>query len=170
MGTALTTLYAANKYLCPELVDICVRYLDDHITTETVLQIYQHLRFYSADLSSEAESDPLGLPSAPPQKELEDTQPLIKENEQCGQTMSQCCTSLLYNCYHFIDLHADEVLSEESVEDLTKDALYDLAKRDTLGKIICIFNLYFHYLFGDHRRRNGEEGETREQWPLQQYS
>ncbi len=134
MGTALTTLYAANKYLCPELVGICVKYLDEHITTDSVLQIYQHLRFYSTDLSGDFEADPLGFPSAPPQHEVEDSQSLIKGNEKNGKTMFQCCTSLLYNCYHFIDSHADEVLSEESVEDLTKDALFDIAKRDTLGR------------------------------------
>jgi len=134
VGTALMTLYAANKYLCPELVHICVRYLDDHMTTETVLQIYQHLRFYSNDLGSEVEGDFSGLPSAPPKSDLEDEPLLRNDNEQCGKFMFQSCTSLLFNCYHFIDSHADEVLKEESIEDLTKDALYDLAKRDTLGE------------------------------------
>lgn len=125
------TLYAANKYLCPDLVEICVKYLDEHITTDTVLQIYQHLRMYSTDLD---ENDDSGLPSAPPQHLVEEHQVASSsKDEKNGNSMSQWCTLLLYNCYHYIDLHADEVLSEESVEDLTKDALYDIAKRDTLG-------------------------------------
>lgn len=128
------TLYAANKYLCPELMDICVRYLDEHITIGTVLQIYQHLRLYSNDLSSDVNSDPSGLPSAPPKSDLEEEPLLRNEDEKCGTHMFHSCTSLLFNCYHFIDSHADEVLKEESIEDLTKDALYDLAKRDTLGE------------------------------------
>ena len=128
------TLYAANKYLCPELVDICVRYLDDHINTETVLQIYQHLRFYSSDLSTQLDDDPSGLPSAPTKSDLED-EPLLRINDdEKGKYLFHSCTSLLHNCYHYIDTHADDVFREESVEDLTKDALYDLIKRDTLGK------------------------------------
>lgn len=127
------TLYAANKYLCPDLVEICVKYLDEHITTDTVLQIYEHLRVYSTDLNTDSESDLLGFPSAPPQEQVEE-QAACSTVEKKGRSMSQWCTLLLYNCYHYIDLHADEVLSEESVEDLTKDALYDIAKRDTLGK------------------------------------
>lgn len=147
VSTALTTLYAANKYICPELVRICVRYLDNNITIGTVLQIYQHVRFYSTYLNEEEKSDPLCSPSAPPQSELEDKQPPAEENEQCGQAMSQYCTALLYNCYHFIDSHADQVFSEESIEDLTKDALYDLAKRDTLGKLLFSELLEKNYFF-----------------------
>lgn len=130
------TLYAANKYLCPDLVEICVKYLDENLTKNNVLQIYQHVRLYSTDLNAESESDLLGFPSAPPQDQvLEELQEAgtSSKDEKNDRSMSEWCSLLLWNCYHFIDLHADEVLSEESIEDLTKDALYDIAKRDTLG-------------------------------------
>lgn len=47
--------------------------------------------------------------------------------------MSFLCSSLLHNCLQFIDIHANHVLNEEFIEDLTLDALKEIAQRDSLG-------------------------------------
>lgn len=185
VNTALATLYAANKYLCAELVRICIRYLDENMNVQSVLQIYQHSRMYSSILNFPSDVinlssscfetndnkngnyDSLSSPlpsittgsntSADAEKQLfaaaagsrttktanndssinNDIDNTVESEEQDDNskyaTMANDCSWLLFNCYHFIDDNADEVLGHEYVEDLTKDALYDIARRQSLA-------------------------------------
>lgn len=40
--------------------------------------------------------------------------------------------SLLHNCLLYIDSHAPEILTQESIEDLKQDSLKEIVQRDTL--------------------------------------
>lgn len=69
MSTARATLDAAHQYLCPALARLAVSYLEKHLTSSTVLEIYQGLGLYANDLQ-EGESGfdrSPNSPSAPPE-------------------------------------------------------------------------------------------------------
>lgn len=120
VATALSTLYAAQKYLCMDLMRECIVFLDGAITTGNVLQIYEHLRVHSGQR--------VKGPSAPTYEVmLADTKP-----EEDFNAMLKLLDSLLYNTLLFIDLNAEEILSQESIEDLTVDSLKEILERDTL--------------------------------------
>lgn len=44
--TALTTLYAAHKYMCPGLAKIVVKYLKENLSEKNVLLVLQHICLY----------------------------------------------------------------------------------------------------------------------------
>eukprot|EP00095_Tigriopus_kingsejongensis_P003215 snap_masked-scaffold699_size109694-processed-gene-0.7 protein:Tk03215 transcript:snap_masked-scaffold699_size109694-processed-gene-0.7-mRNA-1 annotation:"btb poz domain-containing protein 2" len=46
--TALTTLYAAHKYMCPGLAKIVVKYLKENLSEKNVLLVLQHICLYCA--------------------------------------------------------------------------------------------------------------------------
>lgn len=117
VSTALSTLYAAQKYLCPGLVRECLVYLDSAISSVNALQVYEHLRVHSGH-----------APSAPPLEVL-----LANTRPEDDFTLSlKLLDSLLFNTLLFIDLNGEEILSCESVEDLTVESLKELLLRDTL--------------------------------------
>jgi len=132
--TALATLYAAHKYLCAGLVRTCVLYLNNNLSTQNVLQVYQHIRVYCCH--HETRDLGLWIASAPPlpgHDALPRYQVRVdKDPNDNLDTMGCLCSSLLHNCLYFIDTHADQVLSDESVEDLAADAMRDIALRDSL--------------------------------------
>ncbi|XP_039283799.1 BTB/POZ domain-containing protein 2-like [Nilaparvata lugens] len=119
VSTALATLYAAHKYLCAGLMRTCITYLDDHLTAATVLQIYQHIRMYCDVHPARRKPEEKWEASAPP---LDDN----------IHMMTCLCSDLHHNCLQFIDAHADKVLAEESVEDVTLEALREISQRDSL--------------------------------------
>lgn len=49
VSTARATLDAAHQYLCPGLAQLAVKYLENHLTPSTVLEIYQGLGLYAND-------------------------------------------------------------------------------------------------------------------------
>ncbi|XP_075224210.1 BTB/POZ domain-containing protein 2-like isoform X2 [Lycorma delicatula] len=139
VSTALATLYAAHKYLCAGLMRTCITYLDNHLTTGTVLQIYQHVRLYCGevhqiDVKDERRDLGLWIASAPPQESDMETYSVgvDKDSNDNLDTVTCLCSSLHHNCLQFIDANANSVLAEESVEDVTIDALKEIAQRDTL--------------------------------------
>lgn len=59
--TALTTLYAAHKYMCPGLAKQVVRYLKENLTDKNVLLVLQHICLYcsaASKTSSDHDWDP----------------------------------------------------------------------------------------------------------------
>ncbi|XP_014271263.1 BTB/POZ domain-containing protein 2 isoform X1 [Halyomorpha halys] len=121
VATALSTLYAAQKYLCMELMRECILFLDDALTTGNALQIYEHLRVHSGQR--------VKGPSAPRYE-------IIHAETKPGEDFSfilRLLDSLLFNTLLFIDLHAEEILCQESIEDLTLDSLKEILERDTLN-------------------------------------
>ncbi|XP_063241685.1 BTB/POZ domain-containing protein 2-like [Bacillus rossius redtenbacheri] len=126
--TALATLQAADKYMCDGLVRTCVQYLDLTLEPASVLDVLQTARVYCRDDHHAAR------PSAPPSPE--DPDPVEEEEEEHPSTApatEDACSALLHNCLQFVDLHADEVLSQEAVEDLDAATLTDIARRPTLA-------------------------------------
>ena len=45
--TAVETLHAAQKYLCDGLMEICVQYLAEQLSTDNVLKILQRCSVYA---------------------------------------------------------------------------------------------------------------------------
>nr|CAD7432923.1 unnamed protein product [Timema monikensis] len=126
VATALSTLQAANKYMCDGLVHTCIEYLDLHLDTATVIDVYQVVNMYASNCT----------PSAPP---LYDDHML--SSTSCGQHFTEsnvqvdvdCYNALLHNCLQFIDIHAEKVFQQENIEDLDLKTLTQIAYRDTLG-------------------------------------
>ena len=54
--TALTTLYAAHKYMCPGLAKIVVKYLKENLSEKNVLFVLQHICLYCASATSSSSS------------------------------------------------------------------------------------------------------------------
>ncbi|XP_065221915.1 BTB/POZ domain-containing protein 2-like isoform X3 [Planococcus citri] len=131
---ALATIYAANKYLCPELVKTCVIYLDKEINNETVIFIYRQLRLFSSTFDNLPSDKPFDLPSAPPEEDEKGNpiQPVGGQNDQSGTLMTRYCNSLMYNCLHYMDTNAEDLLTTDALEDLNQSQLYDIVTRDTL--------------------------------------
>uniref|UniRef100_A0A1B6DBP6 BTB domain-containing protein n=1 Tax=Clastoptera arizonana TaxID=38151 RepID=A0A1B6DBP6_9HEMI len=138
VSTALATLYAAHKYLCAGLVRSCVAFLNENINISTVLEIYQHVRIYcnQEELIKRDRNLGLWIASAPP-IDNERHNDRFSVGVDCDpndnlETMTCLCSSLLHNCLYFIDSNADKVLAEESLEDLSSDALREISQRNTL--------------------------------------
>ncbi|KAL1128929.1 hypothetical protein AAG570_013463, partial [Ranatra chinensis] len=117
VDTALYTLYAAQKYMCTSLMKRCLYYLDEHMSVNNVLQVYQHMRVHSGQRRTGG--DPWEA-SAPPYHQ---------DNFYAALGLH---TSLTNNCLHYIDTHADQVMAQESIEDLSAECLRELVERDTL--------------------------------------
>ncbi|XP_073968916.1 BTB/POZ domain-containing protein 3-like [Rhodnius prolixus] len=119
VSTALSTLYAAQKYLCPGLMRQCIAYLDSCMDVTNVLQIYEHIRVYSGQSK---------VASAPPIEQITAT----PDRNDNFDTMLILCNSLLHNCLLFIDSNAVDIFNQESFEDLKRDSMYEIIARDTL--------------------------------------
>lgn len=151
VSTALHTLYAAFKYQCGGLVKICVLYLDSQLDHSSVLEVYRHLRIYydpsrSSDHSPQDDSSSQQssiTPSAPPMEAIAfggQTPPgqdveyhsLSENSDDLNEVMSYC-GALHHNCLQYIDLHSQEVLEQEQVEDLDLEGLRLIAERETLA-------------------------------------
>ncbi|XP_014243375.1 BTB/POZ domain-containing protein 2-like isoform X2 [Cimex lectularius] len=118
VSTALSTLYAAQKYLCPGLMRHCICYLDQSLDVNNALLIFVHIRFYTGQ-SKKASAPPMEHLDLPPDQDFED--------------MATLCKSLLHNCLLFIDNNAAQILVQEGLEDLPKDSLWEIVERDTLN-------------------------------------
>lgn len=68
VSTARATLDAAHQYLCPGLAQLAVKYLENHLTPSTVLEIYQGLGLYANDQREWGERSDRSpnSPTAPP--------------------------------------------------------------------------------------------------------
>ncbi|CAH0388839.1 unnamed protein product [Bemisia tabaci] len=148
--TALLTLYAAHKYLCIDLVKKCIMYLDEHMSVDSVLRVYQHLRVYSSEdsLVKIRTDGCLYQATAPPLTPTKSgsRESIVPENAEEpppeGDTVADTtnyfsvidyyCSSLLFNCLLYIDQNADDVLMEESLENLSSAELQEILERDSL--------------------------------------
>ncbi|EEB18556.1 bpb/poz domain containing protein, putative [Pediculus humanus corporis] len=119
-STALNILYAAHKYLCSGLIQVCVKYLDENMNEKNVLEIYTHARLYAVRDDKTAFE-----PSAP-----EASTEIF--NEQNGNSIPYWSEALVHNCLQYIDENADQVLVQEGIEDLSSENLKEIIKRDTL--------------------------------------
>lgn len=147
-STALSTLYAAHKYLCSGLIELCVKYLDENLNTKNVLEIYSHARLYtSGDRKNHLPSAPVedSISTASTDLIAEETRNhnnnviitttdrlLLEEKCLTGNSIFYWSEALLHNCLQHIDENADQVLSQESIEDLDFESLREIISRDTL--------------------------------------
>jgi len=151
VSTALTTLYAAHKYMCPGLASIVVEYLSTHLHTNNVLLILQHICLYcqmgkdppitsSPQSASSCHAPMCHAPSAPPQELVEalhselEHSPLLPQPDTCTPipTNFNCCEPLLKKCLDLIDEEAGQVLTSEDFEDLDISAIKMIVCRDSL--------------------------------------
>ncbi|XP_071746127.1 BTB/POZ domain-containing protein 3 isoform X2 [Lepeophtheirus salmonis] len=159
--TALTTLYAAHKYMCPGLAEIVIKYLKDNLNENNVLLVLQHICLYcnvlgggsglktplpityppnSASLHTNKKlSDKIISPSAPSllnDYELEEDELLLCDDVDENTSLIQkgdCCEELLKYCLELIDDEATSVLASEDIEDLDIQAFKLIISRDSLS-------------------------------------
>ncbi|XP_063848935.1 BTB/POZ domain-containing protein 6-like isoform X3 [Scylla paramamosain] len=133
LDSALTTLHVAIQYLCPELADLCAAYISQHLTDANVLKVmHQISRYCPAPFAA--------TPSAPSLEVLEGhseealrtmAQDLGEEGEFRNPT--ECCVDLFNECLEILDRDASRALESEGLEELDRDALEVILKRQTLG-------------------------------------
>ncbi|KAK6634246.1 hypothetical protein RUM44_004857 [Polyplax serrata] len=159
-STALSTLYAAHKYLCSGLIELCVKYLDENLNTKNVIEIYTHARLYAVGSGQgglepsapEASTDTCDLHTPvhcyPPSiinnnnnvNSFSENSDLLNNNNDSRNDYKSLQASsipfwseaLVHNCLQFMDENADQVLSQESIEDMSAVDLKEVVKRDTL--------------------------------------
>lgn len=61
--TALTTLYAAHKYMCPGLAKEVVTYLKSNLTENNVLLVLQHICLYCSSATDQSSNTTSGSAS-----------------------------------------------------------------------------------------------------------
>ncbi|KAL0270986.1 UNVERIFIED_CONTAM: hypothetical protein PYX00_008238 [Menopon gallinae] len=143
VSTALYTLYAAHKYLCFDLVKLCVDYLQENLTVDNVLEIFKYVNFYTPPLSDRCE------PSAPPMDAMPTEPNNIIETacfkaidlESETDEMYNAMRGLLEKCLRLIDQNADRILLQEAIEDMDEDGLREIVKRDTL-RVASEYNVF----------------------------
>jgi len=133
--TAVETLHAAQKYLCDGLMEICVQYLAEQLSTDNVLKILQRCSVY-APVPSQDQLDNDNAPSAPPLDVIEMplvSMPDVPDGPVYRQQQQKCWFSLLMNhCLHFIDKNASAVLASEDFEELDADMVELVVSRNDL--------------------------------------
>ncbi|KAG0714782.1 BTB/POZ domain-containing protein 6 [Chionoecetes opilio] len=133
LDSALTTLDVAIQYLCPELADLCAAYLSQHLNDANVLRVMQQVYRYCPMPYA-------APPSAPPLEELEGrTQEALRSmvqdlgDEGDFRDPTECCGDLYNECLEILDRATSSVLASEGLEELDRDALEVILKRQTLG-------------------------------------
>ncbi|XP_050717994.1 BTB/POZ domain-containing protein 6-like isoform X2 [Eriocheir sinensis] len=135
LDSSLTTLHVAIQYLCPELADLCGEYITHQLRASNVLRVMQDIhRYCPAPLTT--------VPSAPPLEVLEgrsqevfstmtsDLRDLRDESDIRDPTA--CCSDLFNECLEILDQDASSVLASEGVEELDRQVLEVILKRQTL--------------------------------------
>lgn len=115
--TARTTLDVAYHFQYIPIVEYCVNYLDQHLSAENVLFVYQNLCNYCNNSHTHEPSAPVYNAPA-----LTDTQARIQE----------ICSYLMHNCLIVIDAEAKQILSQELIEELSYRELLTIVNRDTM--------------------------------------
>lgn len=116
---ALHTLYAAEKYMLSELVNLCLQHLDVNLSTSNVLLIYSQIYKYANVRNSCSDTT---------------TDNHMDENPYIP---------LLNRCYERIDNYAEQVLLSEDCEGLPDgDIISEIVFRDSLqvNSELTVFN------------------------------
>ncbi|GAB1866307.1 BTB/POZ domain-containing protein 2 [Camponotus japonicus] len=148
VSTARATLDAAHQYLCPGLAQLAVKYLENHLTPSTVLEIYQGLGLYANDQREWGERSDRSpnSPTAPP-----------LPGDDAG-AIAVVCTDLLLKCLSVIDSNPATVLGQERFEELSVQEVAELAYRDTLnlGSECILFSALDRWAAAECRRQGIE--------------
>lgn len=138
--TALETLRLANKYMCVKLVVECVLYLTCNLTVDTVLMVYEAARLYGGQSAPRHEqpapcSPAVARATAPPLQDLIPAAAQQAEDVHAEDLdhMVRHYNMLLAYCGAFIDKNADQVMTDDSVDELDTVDLRELMRRDSLA-------------------------------------
>ncbi|XP_026464436.1 BTB/POZ domain-containing protein 6-B-like [Ctenocephalides felis] len=140
VSTARNTLEAAHRYVIPDLVRDCVSYLDLHLDADNVLEVFRDLRFYcnTAKLAGYGE-----------QVKLTDSE------SDPALLMGDHCSALLHNCLLVIDEHAETILQQERIEELSFTDLEIITGRPCLrlASETTLFDAMHRWSLSECRRR-----------------
>lgn len=123
LDDALRKMEFGKRFVCPKLVQRCVKDIDSRLTYANVITVYRTIRYHVA-------------PATPAKKPMD------------KRTPDECLEALLYNVLQFIDMNADVVLQGEEILDanLTFAELEMILRRDTLiTSEVVIYNLLAHW-------------------------
>jgi len=156
--TALTTLYAAHKYMCPGLARLVVAYLRENLSEKNVLLVLQHICLYctssspAAKATASANADP-SPPPAPIYWEEEEATAITKSPSPRAFDLSEPSSSPAPSAPPLSSIAADHeenspLLDEEApnpasstVELVTEDDLREfevgMAVSDEKGRVNC---------------------------------
>lgn len=149
--TALETLGLANKYMLVNLVVECILYLTHNLTVDTVLMVYQVARLYGGQTVPRREdpgpcSPAVARATAPPLQDLMSAAMADDAHSENFDRMIQHYDTLLACCGAFIDKNADQVMMDESVDELDTAELRELMRRDSLAvSSESVSNVHSHF-------------------------
>ncbi|XP_059620272.1 BTB/POZ domain-containing protein 2 [Phlebotomus argentipes] len=106
----------AAQYDCQELKEQCIKYLDDHLTLENVIEIFTLMHSHCNGTK------------VPPFK----SQGCCRRPRREFECTDEYISALLENCLQFIDTYAKEVVSSPEILTLTYSQLVLILTRDTL--------------------------------------
>lgn len=113
---ALGILELASRYTLPELVILCVKFLDSNLNVANVIEVFRALWYYNS--------------ITPPRKSLESKNK--KKQEPPLITPEEYIAALLFNSLQFIDMEAHIILPSSEILDFRFEELEVIVKRDTL--------------------------------------
>ncbi|XP_049862804.1 BTB/POZ domain-containing protein 1-like isoform X1 [Schistocerca gregaria] len=135
--TALATLYAAHKYQCHGLQLLCTQHLAASLDASCVLEVFSNVRVYCDSFGCVTKAAPEGdewAPSAPPSDGDEQTSLAAEAGQAAGlEAVVAGYAALRRRCLQFCDERADDVLSLEQLEDLSRDELLEVVTRDSFA-------------------------------------
>uniref|UniRef100_A0A182R8S5 BACK domain-containing protein n=1 Tax=Anopheles funestus TaxID=62324 RepID=A0A182R8S5_ANOFN len=122
---ALEMLELATRFQCRQLEIYCVKELDLNLHVEHVLEVYRALWFYNS----------IAPPKVPPKEAKRRSRcPRAHKSDTASGplTPEEYFAALLNNCLQLIDMHAEEVFTQEAMLTLRFPELEMIVKRDAL--------------------------------------
>ncbi|XP_042230951.1 BTB/POZ domain-containing protein 1-like isoform X2 [Homarus americanus] len=156
MESGLITLQVAIQYLCPELAELCVEYIAQHLNGNNVLRVLQYIHRYCPSNQGSDNSEISTAPSAPSLEDLDEfpqtcVDPRVEQLERSQHTVhnmtqlqelcddadfrdpTACCTDLFNACLELVDRETRLVLASELLEEVDYDTLELILRRSTLN-------------------------------------
>ncbi|KAK8721173.1 hypothetical protein OTU49_012886 [Cherax quadricarinatus] len=88
--SALITLQVAIQYLCPELAEMCVEYITQHLSVNNVLRVLQEVYRYCPSQNTSCYQTGNTVSTAPSAPSLEDLEDLTRRSlNECGKEESK---------------------------------------------------------------------------------
>ena len=123
VDTCLSTLKAADEYLCHPLCIQCGYYLSQNLTKDNVLEIFRStFRFCSICCEENY------IPSAPSETQIAES----TATDNTTNDMKETFDDLVEKCLTIIDKSGNDLVKSETFEDLDRECLRVVVFRDTL--------------------------------------
>uniref|UniRef100_A0A182ISH4 BACK domain-containing protein n=2 Tax=Anopheles atroparvus TaxID=41427 RepID=A0A182ISH4_ANOAO len=153
----LEMLELATRYQCRQLEIYCVKELDLNLSVEHVLEVYRALWFYNSVPSAAAASAAPGAGAGQRRNRCCPRRRNREAQQDCGPvTPEEHFAALLANCLQLIDMHAEQVFSQEAMLALHFPELEMIVKRDALqlSSETVLLDLLARWSLEDCRRKN----------------